>query len=140
VYLIVKRSLFGLFGMMVFAALGFSWTIPSSSQLIEQEDGTVRARAATPVPRKPVAAAHGSRFRSAGRLKPDLLVPRTGKTAKSLDRKRAQTALDPTGCRDYAPAGAAPADLGKRSTARKTYDNSKEKSLCNATRTKIVPH
>lgn len=136
--LIVRR---GLVGMIVFAALCFSSTIPNLPQLVEREDGTVRTRTATPVSRNSAAAPHGPQARStAGALKSDSFVPKTGKTAKSMDRKTAQTASDLTGCKDNAPAGGAPADLGKKSTARKTYDNSKKKSLCNATRTKVVPH
>lgn len=138
--LAVKRSLFGLFGMVVVATLGFSSSIPRLPRLVEQEDGTIRMRAATPVSRSSVAAAHGSRFRSAGRLKSDSFVPKTGKTAESMNRKTARTDLDSTGCKDPAPAGGAPADLGGRNTAQKTHDSSKKRSSCNATRTKVVPH
>ena len=137
--LAMKRSLFGLFGMLVVVTLGFSSSIPRLPRLVEQEDGTMRTRAATPVSRNSAAVAHGSRFRSAAGLKSDSLLPKTGKTAKR-DRKTPQTALDSTECKDYAPAGGAPADLGIKGSERKTYDNSKEKRLCHAARTKIVPH
>jgi len=39
VRLIVKRSLLGLFGLMVYAALGFSSNVPSSLRMARDEDG-----------------------------------------------------------------------------------------------------
>jgi hypothetical protein len=129
VSLIVKRSLVGLFGMLVFATLCVASTMPSFRLRIteEQEDGLPAQASAKPVSRNSVVAAHGPQHRAAGGLKPTSSDP---KTTKSVDRKAAQTTSALTGCKDFTPANGAPVVLGKKNSAGKTY-NSQEKNLCN---------
>lgn len=126
VHLIVKRALFGLVGIMVVVAICFSSTLPSSLRLVEQEDGT-RVLAAKPVSGHS-AAAHARRAQAAKGLQHK---SSDTKATKSMDRKTAQTTSALAGCKDYAPANAAPVVIGKKNTAGRTYSNSQEKNLCN---------
>lgn len=125
------NSVLGLVGMMVFAAVCFSSTIPSSLRVVEQVNGSLTAVPATSALRNPVVAPHAPRFQAAGKLKARSTASRA---ARSINRKSAQTASALTGCKDYAPSDGEPTARGKKSTAGKAYDNSdnsKGKGPCN---------
>jgi hypothetical protein len=83
VRLIVKRSLLGLFGLMVYAALGFSSNVPSSLRMARDEEWPASGRTAAPVVQK-VLAPHGPQHRAGGELKPKSSSP---KATKSMSRK-----------------------------------------------------
>lgn len=83
VHLIVKRTLFGLVGIMVVAAICFSSTMPSSLRLVEEMDGT-RVFVAKPVSAHSVATTHVRRTQAAKGLQPK---SSGAKTIESKDRK-----------------------------------------------------
>jgi hypothetical protein len=127
VYLIVKRTLLGLIGIMVVSAICFSSIMPSSLRLVELEDGT-RVPAAKPVSAHSVAAGHARRTKALKGLQ-----PKSSDSKTSTDRKAAQTAHALARCKNFTPADGAPDVLGETDTAREIYKNSnKEKNLCNA--------
>lgn len=134
VRLMVNPRLFVLLGMMVFASICSSSTLPRLPRLVEQEDKPLRSVAAEPVSRNSVAAAHGPRSKAArlqttGGLKP---TSSDVKTTKGLDRKPPQTASSLAGCKDRAPVDGHQPFSGKRVLhEQSTATQTKEKSLCN---------
>ncbi len=129
-HVIRKRSLFGLFGILLLAAASFSATVPRFLWMAEENrDGLVARPAVKLVSRNSVVAAHALRSRTARKSMADSSAT---KTAGRIDKKTPQAALAQTGCKDHALVDGAPSVAGGKNTSRKTYTNStQEKSLCN---------
>jgi len=88
--LTVKWSLFVLFGMMVFVAVGSSSTIPSFLRLATQEDGTVAKQAVVPASENSILATDTPRRRAA-----------TGSRRKALASKPMKQVDRPIERKDY---------------------------------------
>jgi hypothetical protein len=125
----LKRSLFGLVGVMALAAVSFSATVPHSLWLMEQ-DGYCWAGnpCVKPALHNAVIDGHARRSQAAKGLRRTASKPM--KTKNSMDRKTAPATLALTGCKDNAPADGTSVIAEGKSTSRKTY-STQEKSLCN---------
>jgi hypothetical protein len=130
-FLILKRSLFGLVGVMALAAVSFSATVPRLLWLMEQEGACPASECSIKTaPRNSIVGVHTPRSQAARGLRP--MPSKPVKTKNSIDRPPPQATLALTRCKDHAPTDGAPAVAGGKSTSRKPYTNSiQEKSLCN---------
>lgn len=129
--LITRSARFGLFGIIIFTALCFSSTLPSSFRQAEQEYD-VPAKASVKLTLQDSVASHAPRNRAIRRSRSGSSVPGV---ATSTNRKAMQTISSLGGCDGYASADGAQGILDKKNMARKTQgssDNSKGKGPCKA--------